>query len=173
MILLRHVILVKTCLRMFQLAPGTIPTHYHEFCGRCGADKTYMCLRFVPRKNDCFLKQRIDIKFCVKLEIWWNMALSVWSRKQTTKFLKETPDILTTHESSHVEITNEEKAHPFLQNERYCSIWIHPTRSNSQSSLLRGKLKHLHEASSSSSFSLCLFQASDVFFLLMDPLDIW
>jgi hypothetical protein len=27
--------------------------------------------------------------------------------------------------------------------------------------------------SSSFSFSLCLFKASDFFFLLMDPLDIW
>jgi hypothetical protein len=43
------------------------------------------------------------------------------------------------------------------------------TRSNHS----RYKTVVLQNTSSSFSFSLCLFQASDFFFLLMDPLDIW
>jgi hypothetical protein len=41
-----NLIVIKTCLCMFQLAPVTIATHWHQLCASCGPDKTcvFVCL---------------------------------------------------------------------------------------------------------------------------------
>jgi hypothetical protein len=52
---------------MFQLAPFTISTHQHQFCGSCGVGKRVVFLRLVAKMSDRFLEKRIIIKFCVKL----------------------------------------------------------------------------------------------------------
>jgi hypothetical protein len=41
-------------------------------------------------------------------------------------------------EISHVDITNEDSDHHFVQYQGYCSLLIHSTRPNSQPSLLGG-----------------------------------
>jgi hypothetical protein len=43
------------------------------------------------------------------------MALATWSRKRTTKFAMKMVDISTTQETLHIEVTNEENPHYFLQ----------------------------------------------------------
>jgi hypothetical protein len=50
------------------------------------------------------------------------MVLSLRPQKQMTKFEMETADVPMTQESSHVEITNENIAHHFLQYRGYCSL---------------------------------------------------
>jgi hypothetical protein len=60
-------IVVKTYLCMFQLAPVTIYTHERQLCGSCGADKTCVILHLVAKMSDRFLQQRMKTKFFVKL----------------------------------------------------------------------------------------------------------
>jgi len=67
--------------------------------------------------SDRFLEQQINIKFCMKL--WKNASdscavLSIWSGKQTTKFVMETVNIATTQENLHVETTYEDKLTAFF-----------------------------------------------------------
>jgi hypothetical protein len=50
------------------------------------------------------------------------MVISIQSQKQTTKLSMETTNIPTTQESSHIKITNEDKAHHFLWSHGYCSL---------------------------------------------------
>jgi hypothetical protein len=76
--------------------------------------------------------------FVRKIQWRWNMVLSIWSQKQTTKFAMKTAYILTTQEIWHVEITNEDSAHHVHRCQGYCSLWIHSTSPNSQPSLLCG-----------------------------------
>jgi len=64
--------------------------------------------------SDRFLKQRINIKFCVKLSL--EMKHSAFN--MIPKAL-ETADISTTEESSRVEITNEDNAHQILRYQGY------------------------------------------------------
>jgi hypothetical protein len=64
-------IVVKTCLCMFQLAPVTISTYERQLYGSCGVDSTCIFLRLVTNMSDRFLKQWIDIKFCVNLGRRW------------------------------------------------------------------------------------------------------
>jgi hypothetical protein len=66
------------------------------------------------------------------------MVLSIWFWKQRTEFVMEIADVPMTQESSHVEITNEDKAHHFLRYEEYHPLWIHFTKPNSEPSLLCG-----------------------------------
>jgi hypothetical protein len=60
-------IVVKTCLCMFELASFTISTYWRQLFGSCGVDKTYVFLHLVAKVSDRFLEQRTNIKFCVKL----------------------------------------------------------------------------------------------------------
>jgi len=50
------------------------------------------------------------------------------------------------HKLLAVEITNEDNAYHFLRNRGYCSLWIRPTRSNSQQNHYVEILKRLSEA---------------------------
>jgi len=65
----------------------------------------------------------------VKNYLRWNVVLSIWSWKQTTKFARETANVPTTQESLHVKITNEDNANHFLQFQGYCTIWIHSKKT--------------------------------------------
>jgi hypothetical protein len=43
-----------------------ISNHERQLCGNCGAGKASVLLRLVTKRNDRFLEQRINVKFCVK-----------------------------------------------------------------------------------------------------------
>jgi hypothetical protein len=96
----------------------------------------------VARLSDRFQSSDWTLNFVnilSKINHWiWNMVLSIWSLKLTTKFTIETANILTIQGSSHVEITNKDTVRHFLRYQGYCSLWIHSTRPNSQPSLLWG-----------------------------------
>jgi len=62
-----HLIVVRSCLCMFQLASFTISTYYSQLCGSCGADKTCVSTSRSKKMSDRFLEQGLNIKFCVKL----------------------------------------------------------------------------------------------------------
>jgi hypothetical protein len=127
-ILLRH---VCACLNLHQLWFKSTKVSYVEVVAIIKSACYYLSSQ---KMSDWFLVQWINIKFCVKVGRWWNMVVSVWSRKQMTKFAVETADIPMNFESLFVKITNEDNDHHFLQYQGYCSLWIHFTRLNSQQS---------------------------------------
>jgi len=90
------------------------------------------------------LSSQLTNKFSKNYHWRWNTVLSIWSPKQTTKFARETPDIPMIQESSHIKLTNKDNAHHCLQYQGYWSLWIHPTRPNSQPKSLKWLWEAVH-----------------------------
>jgi hypothetical protein len=74
-------------------------------------------LRLVAKLNDLFLEQRISIKFYVKLLLEMKRGAFNMMSKANDK-----ADTVTTEESAHIVITNEDDAHHFLRYTGYCSF---------------------------------------------------
>jgi hypothetical protein len=98
-----------------------------------------------PCKNDW----HIDV--CSNLSsqltnLRWNVVLSIWSWRQTTKFAVERAYIPITQDSSHVRIINEDSAHHFLQYNSYIHFELIPQGQTVNQIYYVEILKLLHEA---------------------------